>query len=57
MAIRIDLNKEAVTQALQQRIDSLTRAKTKALNPLMTEIYEKEIAALTTAKNTLTEIK
>lgn len=58
MAIRIDLPKETVLQALDKLLDSHKRAaNTKGFNPLLKEIYEKEIAAITTARNTLTETK
>lgn len=57
MAIRIELPKELLTTAIEGSIASLKRANTKEKNQIIKDAREKEIAVLTTALNTTTEIK
>lgn len=57
MATRVDLPLEATRNALNKEIASLKRAINNTPNKLVTEIYQKELAQLQTAINTLTETK
>lgn len=57
MAIRIELDKTYVKQALEAALASLKRSKDKHLNPMMRELVEKDIAMLANAINTITEVK
>lgn len=59
MAIRIDLDKRILQTSLEQSIASLKRArdsKHKA-EPEFIELYNKQIAIITTAVNTMTDVK
>lgn len=57
MAIRVDINKITLNQLIENGIQSLKRANAKEFNPAMRDLREKDIAALQTAANTMTEIK
>lgn len=57
MAIKIDLTKAIVTDALQMKINSLKRANTGETNSMIKEIREKDIAIIDSAINTITEVK
>jgi len=57
MAIRVELHKEAVTEALTKSLDSAKRGKNTTKNPKFTILYEQQIHELQTALNTLQEIK
>lgn len=57
MAIRVELPKELVLAALNQKTASVKRAIGSAVNPVIKDALEKELAAYTTAANTLTEVK
>lgn len=57
MAVRIELHKNYVQQALEAAIASLKRSTTKQLNPAMKDLIDKDIAAISHALNTITEVK
>ena len=57
MASRVELPKEIVKPALEQRAASLKRSQKAASNKLIADAYEKELEAVTLAINTITEIK
>jgi hypothetical protein len=57
MATRVDLPLPQVKQALEKEQASLKRAITAGGNPLIVEILQKDLAAVTTAANTLAETK
>lgn len=57
MPLRVDIDRERLTAAIQLQINSLKRAKTNAKNPAFVPIIDKDIADLTTAMNTITETK
>lgn len=57
MAVRIDLHIDEVRDALEKRLSAIKTALAKQRNPLIREIYSKDLAAVQHAVNTLTEIK
>lgn len=57
MATRVELPKELVDGALETKIASVKRAANNATNPIIKDALNKELAALNSAKVTLTEIK
>lgn len=58
MALRIDLDKTYLVNALDMAITSLKRARnSKKLNPAMDLLYEKDIGIYETAKAAMTEVK
>lgn len=57
MATRVDLHRKIVEDALESAVSSLKRSKGKQVNPLIQELLDKDILALTTAIRTLTEVK
>lgn len=57
MATRVELPKDLVKLALQGAISLRVRQDKAASNALIAKALQDEIAALTTAMNTLTEIK
>lgn len=57
MATRVELHMEQVRVALEQSLASNKRALNTSKNPAFRPIYEKDIAALQTAINTLSEVK
>lgn len=57
MAIRIEATREQVYGAFKQCVASATRAEKAATNPGIKLLLQKDIAELTKAMNTLTEIK
>lgn len=57
MALRIELPRPLLHTALEGAIDKLERANAKETNQIIIDARQQEIATLTTAKNTITEIK
>lgn len=57
MAIRIELHRSVVTEALNQRIALLKRGVEREVNPAIKELKFKDIAELQNAINTITDIK
>lgn len=57
MAIRVELPKELTQRALEQAAASSKRAANSTKNPVIKQALEQELAAYTTAANTLTETK
>lgn len=57
MATRVDLAKDFVKHAFDTKLASLKRSANTASNPIIKDALDKEIAAIQTALNTLTEIK
>lgn len=57
MAIKIELHRAVLTEALTQRIQLLKRGMEREINPAIKELRQKDIAELTTAMNTMTDIK
>lgn len=57
MAIRIEIAKDAIKPAFDKQIASLKRSKLTTTNPLMIKIIDEEIATLTKAFDTITEVK
>lgn len=57
MAIRVELNKESVQDALQKSIDSAKRLQNSTRNPQFKALADQQLRELTQALNTLTEVK
>jgi hypothetical protein len=57
MALHIELPKDILTNALDQAVSLRSRQSKAANNSLIKQALEQEIAAITTAKNTIAEIK
>lgn len=58
MAVRVDLNKNQIASMITAAIASLKRATNKTgINPMMTDLINKDIAAYQNALNTMSEIK
>lgn len=57
MAIRIELNRAVLTEALNQRIALMKRGAERQINPAIKELTQKDIAEIQTAINTMTDIK
>jgi hypothetical protein len=56
MALRVELTRDQLTSAIDKELASIKRALTGA-KPQFRELYEKELAALTVGRNTITEVK
>ena len=56
MALRVELPKDILTNALDQAVSLRSRQAKAANNALIKQALEQEIAAITTAKNTITEL-
>lgn len=57
MAIKIELHRAVLTEALNQRIQLLKRGIDREVNPAIKELRQKDISELQTAINTMTDIK
>lgn len=57
MAIKIELHRAVLTEALQQRIQLVKRGVEREINPAIKELKLKDIAELQNAMNTMTDIK
>lgn len=57
MALRVDLARPQLEQALQGAIASAKRGQNNSKSPDFKVLYEKDLAALQHAYNTITEIK
>jgi len=57
MPLKIDIEKPILIAALQKEIASLKRANTNERNEFMRDIRDKEIAAIQSAINTISEDK
>lgn len=57
MALRVELERIQLETALQQSIASVKRAKVSARNPQFAALYDKDLATLQHAMNTITEVK
>lgn len=57
MATRVELHKDQVKDALQKALDSAKRAMNNSKLPQFKELYEKQLADLNNAINTLQDTK
>lgn len=57
MPVRLELDKDTTRAALEAYLASIKRAMNSAKNPAFKPIYEKDMAALQTAINTITDTK
>lgn len=57
MAIKIDLHRSVLTEALNQRIQLMKRGIEREINPAIKELKLKDVADIQTAINTMTDIK
>lgn len=57
MAIRIELDRTTIRDALNQRIALLKRGIERESNPAIKDLKNKDISTIQTAINTMTEIK